>query len=196
MGALVRVVLMSLVALAIAGAALSVFGIEERRGPLASEPASIDSGLFVEGVPDRKVSREVFVSAPPREVFEALTTSQGLRALFGFDANVELSLGGPYEVLLDDQAPQGQRGTEGCQVLSFVPDESLSVSWTAPRCFPVERELRTWVNFRLSPLGERTKVRITHTGFGEGGRWDEVFRDAEGLWERMAAALQRRFPQR
>ncbi len=142
----------------------------------------------------RTIDREVTVDAPRPEVWKAFTTTQGATTFFASAAHIELRLNGPYEIYFDMTAPAGQRGSEGCKVLSFVPEEMLSFTWNAPPKFPDIRRQRTFVVIRFSEAGQgRTKVTITHAGWGEGEQWDAVFAYFQPAWGRVLANLQQRF---
>lgn len=64
------------------------------------------------------------------------TTHEGLLSFFGRDNRIELTPGGPFEIyFLMDNSP-GLRGSEGCKVLSYLPQEMFSFTWNAPPQFP------------------------------------------------------------
>jgi uncharacterized protein YndB with AHSA1/START domain len=192
MGATIRVVLMTIVAIAIVCAALSVFGIEDRGAAVAASSSdAINTGLFVvEGVPEREIVKEALVNGTADQVFAAWTTPEGIKGFLGVDSTVDLKVGGAYEIYFDADAPEGTRGGEGCQILSYVPGEMLSFSLNAPAQFPEERGRRTWVTVRLSQRDAQTRVRVIHTGFGEGGHWDDVYAHFDGEWDRVMRALE------
>lgn len=154
---------------------------------------AIDPLLFVAaGVIEPGLVKEAVVKAPPEKVFAAWATPGGIRSFLGVPSNIDLRIGGTYEILFGKEAgaPAGQQGSEGCQVLAYVPGEMLSFSWNAPPQFPEERGRRTWVVITLTPAGEgETKVRLVHTGFGEGGRWGEVRTYFDRAWGHVLDAL-------
>ena len=116
----------------------------------------IDTELFVSrGKFLRKIEREVLLQANPTKVFDAWTHSETLAVFLGVEAHVELEIGGAMELyfLGADEAEPGKRGSEGCQILSYIPDELLSFSWNAPPHLASEREKKTWVALRFDPCG-------------------------------------------
>lgn len=150
----------------------------------------IDTELFdAKGRVGDAIDKGVEVSASPREVFDAWTTPDGLRAWMGVSANVELRIGGAYEWLFIDDAPSGRRGSEGCQVLAYVPDEMLAFSWNAPPQIPYARTRRAWVVLSLSPCAAGTRVRLRHMGFGTAGDWPDVRPYFDRAWEAVLARL-------
>lgn len=143
----------------------------------------IDTSLFVSsGAEVRSFVREIAIDAPPAEVFRAWATREGWEAAYAKGSpstvgNIELAIGGRYEWLFN-----GVLGSNGCQVLSYVPDRMISFTWNSPPTQPVTRQKRTWVVVDLTPDGEGTKVRLTHLGFGEGPEWDETFNYFGNAW--------------
>lgn len=133
------------------------------------------------------------VAAPPADVFAAWTSTEAITAWFVDEARVELRIGGPFEVLfLPDTEPE--RGSEGCRILTFVPDELLAFTWNAPPQYPELRPARTWCVVRFEAIDDGTRVTLTHTGwpdagFDDGSRWPEVFAYFERAWPMVMKAL-------
>jgi uncharacterized protein YndB with AHSA1/START domain len=132
---------------------------------------------------DRIIREEIFVRATIDEVWDAWTTEPGIRAFFAPACNVELRVGGPYEILFDPDAPPGERGAEGMRILAFQPKTMLAFTWTAPPHLTEVRGQLTHVLVRLREReGKRTEVTLTHSGWGEGGQWDEAFEYFKRAW--------------
>ncbi len=111
---------------------------------------------------------EVTVRAPREDVWRSISTSAGWKHFLGTESKMELRPGGPFEVYFKADAPAGQRGSEGCTVLSYVPKEMLSFTWNTPPQFAYARTQHTWVVVTLESLGAgSTKVRLQHMGFTE-----------------------------
>ena len=164
--------------------------------PIPPPPvADIDADLFVaEGMVAPVIVVEAVVAAPVADVYAAWTTPEGIRGFFEVDAAVGLRIGGPMEFYFIPEAPPGGQGSEGCQILSYVPDEMLSFSWNAPPQFPEERARHTWVVIDFTDRGDGTTlVRLRHLGFGDGGNWAEIHTYFESAWERVMDALVARF---
>ena len=153
----------------------------------------IDTSLFVaRGADVRSFTKTRAIAASPAQVFAAFTRPSELATFFGAEHNVELAVGGPYEILF--RAEDGAvLGSNGCQVLSWVPDRVLSFSWNAPPMYPEERELRTWVTILLAEAEDGCAVELIHCGFGEGGNWDGVFDYFDAAWGRVLDWLEARF---
>ena len=159
--------------------------------PMA-ESRKIDGGLFpATGSELDSIQHETTVSIAPAAAFAKWSSSEGLKSWLGVDSKIELRIGGAYEwYFLPPTAPE--RGGEGCQILSYLPGEMLSFSWNAPPKLPDERKLRSWVVVRFDKSGEAgTRVTLTHTGFGAGGKWADVKTYFDAAWPNVLAAFKR-----
>lgn len=119
-------------------------------------------------------------------MWHAWTTETGAIKFFAPKARIELAIGGRYELLFDDEAPVGLKGSDECRILSYLPTELLAFSWNAPPAFPAERDLHTVVFIWLSvEAADLTRVRLVHTGWRDGARWSEVYE----YFERVAPGV-------
>ncbi len=144
----------------------------------------IDPALFVAAGPQlRSFEVEEVIAASCEDLFEAFTDGKAFARAFdpqreALAANIDLAIGGDYEWLLD-----GEIGSNGCQLLSYIPGRMLSFSWNAPPTQPQSRARRTWVVVELTPQEEgNTRVLITHLGFGAEAHWDETFAYFQRAW--------------
>jgi len=143
---------------------------------------------------DRVIRKHLIVSAAAREVWTTWTTREGVRTFFAPEANVDLRIGGPYEMLFDADAPVGSQGGEGLRILSYLPQEMLSFEWNAPAAYPAVRQEKTWVIVQLQPLGAgSTGVALTHLGWQKSREWDQVYDYFVRAWEVVLGRLQYRF---
>jgi uncharacterized protein YndB with AHSA1/START domain len=108
------------------------------------------------------------VDAPRADVWTALTTPAGWKSFLGATVNMGSTPGSPFEVSFNDAAPAGQRGSEGCTVLTLLPGRVFSHSWNAPPKFEWARAQRTWCVVTLDDAGPgRTRVHFEHLGFAD-----------------------------
>ena len=99
---------------------------------------------------------------------------------------MNLHPGGRYEIFFNPDAPEGQRGGEGCRILALQAPIMLSFTWNAPVELPHVRGQNTHVIVRLFKSGaDRTVITLTHDGWGEGGEWDEAFKYFERAWGKI-----------
>jgi uncharacterized protein YndB with AHSA1/START domain len=117
-----------------------------------------------------------------------------MRSFLVKTAIIELEVGGKYELHFSDESPWGQRGSEGCRVLTYLPMRLLSFTWNAPPQFEKERFMHTRVIVELEPVGDsQTNVKLTHLGFGTDGQWNEVHQYFERAWGFVLEALAEHF---
>ncbi|UCC11548.1 MAG: SRPBCC domain-containing protein [candidate division WOR-3 bacterium] len=131
-----------------------------------------------------KKSRTVNCSL--HDVWQKWTTHEGLLTFFGRDNRIELKLGGPFEIYFLMDNPPGLKGSEGCKVLSFLPQRMLSYTWNAPPEYPEIRnhDHQTWVVIFFKPLGDnKTEVELNHLGWLTGEQWDAVYDYFDEAWE-------------
>ncbi len=155
----------------------------------------IDDSLFVARGDDLPpIVHEVIVSTDRLTAFRALATEEGLEAWLERKALVDLRIGGAFEIYFDGEKPPGLRGSEGCQILAYIPGEMLAVSWNAPPSLAEAREKRAWAVFSFTEVEPRkTRVKVTHLGLGQGGEWPQVRTYFERAWPMFLRELQGHF---
>ncbi len=131
----------------------------------------------------RIIAGEVIVDAPVSDVWKAWTTEQGIKSFFAHDCNIDLRVGGPYEMTFLPDGEPGQRGGEGVRFLAIQPEKMLSFTWNAPPHLAEVRKQWTHVVVRFREIEDgRAKLTLRHDGWGEGGEWDEAFAYFERAW--------------
>ncbi|MBT3318133.1 MAG: SRPBCC domain-containing protein [Clostridia bacterium] len=141
---------------------------------------------------DKEIVKSVTIEKSLNEVWWAWTTHEGLFTFFGADNKIELKPGGVFEIYFLMDNPYGLRGSEGCKVLSFLPQKMLSFSWNAPPQFPDIRsdEYKTWVVVEFEQVGEsETRVTLTHLGWPESKEWNKVYDYFDEAWESVLESL-------
>ena len=132
---------------------------------------------------DRLLRGRVEVAAPVAAVWEAFTTEAGVKTFFSPGAKIEPKVDGAYEIWFMPDAPEGERGGDFMRVLAFEPERRLAFTWNAPLSLPYTRAQRTMVVVELEPLGaSRTRVTLTHLGWGEGKEWDATYDYFSRAW--------------
>lgn len=163
------------------------------------KPRAADSAVLQDPLGD--IECTIVIPAMPDEVWKCWTTSAGVKS-FLTDAKVELKIGGAYEFYFRPDGPLGQRGSEGCKVLSFEPPRMLSFSWNAPPDMPYARVHPNWVVLHIDPAGPHgSKVTLRHMGFAElaaaSPEHAAEFRQAREhfvkAWPMVLAALRNKF---
>lgn len=142
----------------------------------------------------KRIEKEIVVPASLSDVWAAWTTVAGVKTFFAPEANVELRPGGPYEMLFGPDQPKGLQGSEGCEILTMRPMELLSFTWSAPPPWPDIRKERAIVVLQFYDLGKsKTRVTLTHLGFGQGKGWEEVHHYFIEAWPVVLGRLKDRF---
>ena len=143
---------------------------------------------------ERALRFELTVAAPLDQVWKAWTTDEGARQFFAPGTNIDATVGGHYEIYFAPSQPYGMRGADDSRVHSIVPMQSIAFTWNAPPTFGVLRSLHTLVYVHLEKVeGGRTRIHLTHTGWGEGEQWDGVFDYFSSAWIDVLARLEYRF---
>jgi len=143
---------------------------------------------------NNKMIRKIkVVNSPVSEIWIKWTTHEGLKTFFGADNKIELAVGGPFEIYFIEKNPYGLKGSEGCKIISFLPEKMLSFTWSAPPQYPDIRnhEHKTWVvvNFRIMP-NSTTEVELIHLGWPAGDGWDKVYDYFDKAWEFVLKSLE------
>jgi uncharacterized protein YndB with AHSA1/START domain/predicted enzyme related to lactoylglutathione lyase len=120
------------------------------------------------------------------------TTHEGLKTFFGADNRIELIPGGAFEIYFHTDAPAGLKGSEGCKVLSYLPEKHMSFSWNAPPQFEYVRnaDYKTWVVVEFQPLSAtQAALTLTHLGWPNDERWSPVYDYFDRAWDIVLANL-------
>lgn len=140
----------------------------------------------------RVVRVEATVDAPSAAVWREWTTSEGAQEFFAPRANIQLAIGGPYEIYFDPT--DESKGTKGLKVLSYLPEQMISFQWNAPPDMPEVRRIGTWVVVQIRPEGaDKSHVTISHLGFQEGPEWDRAYQHFVRGWGDLVERLKLRF---
>lgn len=131
----------------------------------------------------RVLLKERVVDAQVAEVWEKWTTAEGLESFLCERAEIDLAPGGSYEVLLSLDAPEGERGCEGCQVVAVEPQSTLVFTWNLPPSIPRLRFEKTNVSIDLEMVEPgRTRVRLLSLGWGTGEEWEAGYAYFDRAW--------------
>jgi uncharacterized protein YndB with AHSA1/START domain len=137
--------------------------------------------------PDKALVFELTIPATRAEVWKAFTTSEGLSTWLTPGAVVDLRKGGGWTA----HFPGGSTG--GGTILSFVPEQEITMAAMAPEQFPTVRAERTNARFEFLAKGTSTVVRLTQTGWKSGEEWDKAYDYLARGNAQMLETLLRRF---
>ncbi len=122
------------------------------------------------------------------EAFADWTTSETVEAFFAKKAFIEAKPGGKYALWFAPDAPEGMRGSDFGRVLGLQEGRMISVSWDMPPYMPEIRPHQTVLQILFEPVDDdTTRVRLFHTGFGEGEAWDKGHAYFKETWPAVLA---------
>jgi len=183
---MIRIRLWLMVAMSAVGLA---GGVPHVRAAGETEPV-MDASQIRDGL--RVLRKRVRLPATRQAVWQAWTTSEGVGWFGPKQSRIELRVGGPYEWYFLPESPEGMRGSEGCTVLSYVPQEMLSFTWNAPPSIPALRSsgAKTHVVIELHERGPReVELTLAQVGFGEGPDWEKYYAYFDRAWPNVLRAL-------
>lgn len=171
-----------------------------RRVATAALAAALVSGWMggaaMGGEGERMIRKEIVVNATPAKAWWMWSTSDGVMALSPPKAKIDLRVGGMYEWYFVPDAPEGQRGSEGCTILSYIPEKMIAFTWNAPPSIKALRDAqaRTQVIVEFEPIeAGRTLVRLTQLGFGTGADWDAYYAYFDRAWGHVLGNMEKHF---
>jgi len=141
----------------------------------------------------RTIQEQLILNAPPEKVYELWTTEQGLKSFFAPKCKIEIKPFGAFEMYFLLNNEYGEQGSEGCKVLSFVPNRMLSFTWNAPPHLPIARkELSSIVVIFFYDAGDgKTKLELINHGYPEGGEFDLALEYFKKAWPQVLESLRK-----
>ena len=111
------------------------------------------------GFPDR-LERTVELAHPPKKVWAALTTAEGLGTWFGHQATIDLRPGGTGQMTWNsgDKAEMRIERVDEPTIFGFT--------WHIYG-LPAEDPRRTYVEFTLEPVDTGTRLTVVESGFAQ-----------------------------
>ena len=109
--------------------------------------------------PDR-IERTVQLAHPPKKVWAALTTAEGLGTWFGHQATIDLQPGGTGQMTWNsgDKAEMRIERIDEPTIFGFT--------WHIYG-LPAEDPRRTYVEFTLEPVDTGTRLTVVESGFAQ-----------------------------
>lgn len=143
---------------------------------------------------ERSIDKQVVVDATLDQLWAAWTTREGIVSFFAPDAVIEPRVGGAFHIHIDPLARPGSRGADDMRYMALQPKKMLSFDWNAPPSLPEVRQQRSFVVLRFEALDERrSRLTLHHTGWGDGGEWDQAYAYFDRAWGNVLANLKKRF---
>ena len=146
---------------------------------------------------ERILRHEVIVNATLEEVWDAWTTSEGLKTWMAPVVYVDLGVSGKWESSYNLDARIGDAGNIHNEIISYLPMEMISIKIVSvPTGFPfdVEKAKSLWTVIQLQDLGNKqVKVTITMLGYKKGEEYDDLHTMFDEGNSYTLAELYRRF---
>ena len=165
-----------------------------RRPTATAVGLALALSLGVAGAAERAIDKEVVVNATLDQAWDAWTTREGIVSFFAPDAQVEPRVGGAFHIHMDPGGAPGMKGADDMRYMALQPKKMLSFDWNAPPHLTEARAQRTFVVVRFAAVDEKTtRVTLHHTGWGEGGQWDQAFAYFDRAWGNVLDNLKKRY---
>ncbi len=118
----------------------------------------------------RTIEKELFIAAAPERMYHAFTTKEDLERWFVTRAEVDARPGGVFTLWWNDNTVPGE-------FVSLDPPHRFTFTWDDGPKYGVTTCTLTFI-----PENDGTLVRLTHTGFGQGDNWDELYDGVNDGW--------------
>jgi uncharacterized protein YndB with AHSA1/START domain len=118
----------------------------------------------------RTVEKELFIAAAPERVYHAFTNKDELEKWFVTRAEIDPRPGGTFNLWWKDEHVPGQ-------IVKLDPPRQMIFTWDDG---PESGVTTCTIDF--IPESDGTLLRLTHTGFGEGDNWDNLYNGVNGGW--------------
>jgi uncharacterized protein YndB with AHSA1/START domain len=109
--------------------------------------------------PDR-IERTLDLAHPPKAVWAAITTAEGLGTWFGNQATIDLRPGGAASMSWTEG------GSQTLRVERVEEPTVFGFTWHIYG-LPEDDPRRTYVEFQLEPVGAGTRLTVVETGFAQ-----------------------------
>lgn len=142
----------------------------------------------------REIIKEKILDMNRECLYKKWTTKDGLNSFFSKDNDVELLPYGKFEIYFTIDENIVNRGSEGCRVLSFIPNKMFSFSWNTP---PQFMDLRTsgyytWVVLEFEEIDiSKTLLRLSNLGYPDDISWDRAYQYFGKAWDYVLDSLEK-----
>jgi uncharacterized protein YndB with AHSA1/START domain len=147
---------------------------------------------------ERVLQSSITIDAPAAELWKAFTDPAAYRRWAGGFAAVDLRVGGAFEASYSPDGHIGDPANIRHRVVAFAPDRLIVFQNISSPGLPDDKLYNgTCIVLQYEPLGPaKTRVTISHTGFGEGAGYDRLYaffkQGDAGALQAMKAAYEKR----
>jgi uncharacterized protein YndB with AHSA1/START domain len=118
----------------------------------------------------RTIEKELFIAAAPERVYRAFTVKEDLEGWFVTTADIEARPGGVFNLHWNEDSVAGE-------YVELDPPRKITFTWDERPKYGI-----TSCTIELIPEADGTLLRLTHTGFGKGDNWDELYNGVNSGW--------------
>jgi uncharacterized protein YndB with AHSA1/START domain len=123
----------------------------------------------------RDISIDLPLSLTVAQAWNAWTQNDKLEEWLTAKANVDVRVGGAYELFWQPETPN-QNSTIGCKVTAMLPQKLLAFEWKGAVQFSNIMNvtpLPTWVSISFESTGSNSSIiHFRHSGWQAGADWD------------------------
>lgn len=129
------------------------------------------------------VRQQLNIAAPPRTVWNAITTAEGLTSWWVHEARVDARKGG--RIVLTSEGDDGEPVEEVGFIHTCRPTSKFEIAWDSNSPAPTKG---TRIQFQVARDGDETRVSVIHSGSGILDD-EEQWPDLDKSWKSALKAL-------
>lgn len=141
-----------------------------------------DEGVIMNS---RDITFDLNLNTSVEDAWNLWTDSRKLEQWFTTEANVDLKIGGAFE-LFWDPTNHNDNSTLGCKITALVPYRMLAFQWRGPVPYADLMNVEpfpTWASISFEAVGiDQTILHFRHGGWGEGDRWNSAREWQKNAW--------------
>lgn len=142
---------------------------------------------------DKLLLNKVLINCSIEKAFDMFTKNEHLEKWFSVKADVELSIGGKYELFWDPKDLENN-STMGCKILAFDKPNYLNFEWKGAvqhKHFMNNVRPLTNVTVIFSTKGKQTNVTVIHTGWRNTEEWEKALQYFSIAWKSVLVNLKK-----
>lgn len=145
--------------------------------PVSAPSAAIRDTSFTAADGTRAIQFSAWLAASPADVYRTISTPEGWKTWAVPAAFGEVKLNGVLETSYNKDAKPGDATNIKQQFMDLVPNRRVAFrTIQTPAGFPhPELYKQTVATLELTPEANGTNLRFTHSGFGKGKEFDELY---------------------
>ncbi len=127
------------------------------------------------------IVKEITINAPVTKVWQAISSKDDLAKWFHPSDDFKLEIGHTFHMTGQHE---GKEYPHTMTITEIIPEQKLGLDWYIEGDAGV-----TQVTYELKAEGDKTKVKLTHTGFDKYAEGEANRNDYNGGWEHVLNTL-------